>query len=735
MTPPAAFTLERLINDLAGQRNLRPQLYFKSSLTALSHAMEDQVLAQESCDSGFPLVIASFQEERFYRQEAQRYQRIAQQSDQVYVLAAQDTQFTHSSGDYDCIAFSGDDPLRQEWNLIILGDSYSSCLICQERQSLPVQAEQTSDGQGVTPVAKMDQARQFEGVWTFDRCITIRAANLLLDRILSYRPELAVKVEAGRRQWFENEPELSCEGQVNPAPFADRLVTYLQSGQYKLMRTYRSLAQKERQERLINLISTSIRQSLNPDEVLEVAVQELGRTLGACRTFVYACTDRTEEVQIRHEFLGRPVASLQNQVWPLSCNPLFITIADQLTPLYLHKPLQSHQVQDSELLQTLITNWQIAGWLLLPVLHQGKLLGVLELHHCGSPEQSWSPEDVELAEAVATQLGVAFIQAHSFAHLEHLNRQLAALEQTRDNLTAIVGHELRTPLSTVQVCLESLATEPDMPADLQKVMIDTALSDAERLRCLVQDFLTLSRLEGGRVDWHPDWVSVQECLDMSLSAIEARRRKEAVPSIDIAVESPLPLMQIDGEWVVEVLSKLLDNACKFTPATGQITIRAFQVASAKPTTSSPAPTQGSPQFLQLTVQDTGRGIDPDRLETVFDRFYQEEGALRRTTGGTGLGLAICRQVITRMGGQIWAESQGRDQGATFHFTLPIVTDLAATPIQPTLQESLHPDILPDPPSRNVSTPPTRSDRSKTTKTPSKTRKSVPRRSSRKSDLQ
>jgi signal transduction histidine kinase len=111
-----------------------------------------------------------------------------------------------------------------------------------------------------------------------------------------------------------------------------------------------------------------------------------------------------------------------------------------------------------------------------------------------------------------------------------------------------------------------------------------------------------------------------------------------------------------------VLAKLLDNACKFTHPEGQITIKA-QIHS--------------PSLLQVTVADTGRGIEPNRLETVFDRFYQEEGALRRTTGGTGLGLAICRQIIQAWGGRVWAESAGKDQGSEFHFTIPIVASIKA----------------------------------------------------------
>ena len=212
------------------------------------------------------------------------------------------------------------------------------------------------------------------------------------------------------------------------------------------------------------------------------------------------------------------------------------------------------------------------------------------------------------------------------------------------------------PLSTVQVCLESLANEPDMPAELQQVMLSTALTDAERMRELIQDFLVLSRLESGRVEWNPEPLSLHECVDLALSS--TRTRQADLPQITVACPEDLPLIQADGEWLVEVLTKLLDNACKFTQKDGAITIQAWL---------------NGDQMVEVAVMDTGRGIEPDRLEAVFERFYQEEGALRRTTGGTGLGLAICRQIIQNFGGTIWAESAGKDQGSTFYFTVPSVT--------------------------------------------------------------
>ncbi len=640
MTLPSV--LEALLQILP---DLRSQLYFKSSLTALSHAMEDQVLAGITQ----PLIIASFQQERFYRQEAHRYQRLAEISPQVYVLAAPETNFQSASGEYETIAFEPSDELSQEWHLVVIGPQYSTCLICRER-SAP--SEETT-GLSADPI------RRFEGVWTFDRQVSQTAAGLLLDRVLAYRPELGAKVAEAKMQYLVDLP--AGVRQVDPDPFAQRLITYLQAGQYKLLKAYRSIAAQERKERLVNSIATAIRRSLDPAEILTVAVRELGQAMQVCRCLVYRCHADDATATIAQEYLSnRTIRSLAGQTWPLSSNPLFqavvaqqelIAIADTQATEYDLTAIRSGSQKSKSLLE----QWQIQAWVLSPVIYQGRLLGMVELHSC-METHLWQADDLEIVEAVSTQLGVALIQAESYAHLEDLTQQLEALERTRSNLIAITGHELRTPLSTIQVCLESLASEPDMPIELQQVMLSTALTDAERLRKLVQDFITLSRLESGRVEWHLEPIALDECVDLALSSLRARQSDDPLPRISNQVPIGLPPVRADGERLVEVLSKLLDNACKFTPPDGEVIIAAHP---------------NGEQMLEVTIADTGRGIEPSRLEAVFDRFYQEEGALRRTTGGTGLGLAICRQIILGLGGQIWAESAGRDRGSRFHFTVPL----------------------------------------------------------------
>ncbi|MEB3338780.1 MAG: DICT sensory domain-containing protein [Leptolyngbyaceae bacterium] len=646
--------LEDLLQALP---HLHPQIYFKASLTALSHAIEDQILA----GSSEPLVIASFQRERFYRQEAHRYLRIAERTQQVYVLAAPETDFKNCSDHYETIAFDPTDRLSHEWHLVVIGAQYATCLVCREREALPQPLGKhgfaNKSGKS-SDLPAMDQVRRFEGIWTFDREVSCKVAELLLDRISIYRPELTPKIEQARTQFLTLLPGKT--DSVDPDPFAERLVTYLQAGQYKLLKAYRSIAAQEQRERLVNSITTAIRQSLNPDDIFKVAVRELGASLKVSRCLIYRCKATDTKATIQYEFLGDPVQPLKGQVWSLQDNSLLqevIQRRERIDIAAIEADPHITAAEEPSPLIELINRWQISAWLVAPVLYQGRLLGMVELHQ--STPYRWIEEELALVDAIATQLGVALIQAEAYANLEDLNQQLEALDRTRSNLVAITGHELRTPLSTIQVCLESLVSEPDMPLELRQIMLDTALTDAERMRKLVQDFLTLSRLESGRVEWHVEPLPIQECIDLSLSNVRTRQRHHDLPNITAQVSSDLPLVKTDGEWLVEVLAKLMDNACKFTESTGKVTIEAR--------------TRGD-RMIEVTVTDTGRGIEPNRLETVFERFYQEEGALRRTAGGTGLGLAICRQIITGLGGEIWAESAGRDQGSQFHFTLPIAEE-------------------------------------------------------------
>lgn len=657
--------------------DLRPQLYFKASLTALSHAMEDLILA----DTDQPLVIANFQRERFYRQEMRRYQKIAQRTDQVYVLAVPEFNFGIAEMPYATIPLDANDDLAQEWHLIIIGQHYAACLVCQE-YAAPITA------------TSIDQARQFQGIWTFDRQVSIQAAQLLLEQILVYQPDLSRNIKQAQQHYGLT--KLGSEqpnGRVAKPDsrrsatdfnlFTERLVTYLQAHQYKLIRAHRAIATQKQREQLINSMTAAIRRSLNPEDVLAVAVRELGQIFQHYRCLLYRCPLANQPIQIEYEAAPPGCVTLRGEMWSLAAHPLFqAALAQGERAIAIADVSQDMGIRQYPALRHEFQRWQIQSCLLVPIRYHETWLGMLELHHCGTDGYLWRDEDITLVEAIAAQVGVALMQAQAYTHLELVNTRLAALERTQGNLIAIVGHELRTPLATIQVCLESLNDEPDLLTEMQQVMLQMAMTDADRLRQLVQDFLTLSRLEGEAVRWQLEPISLQECLDLALSGLKARQLTEELPQVVLELPTPTPFVQADGEALTQVLSKLLENACKFTEPTGSILIRAqipnehlndhqpvFRTAFDE--TSSVSTPMLEVPMLEVIVADTGRGIEPSRLETIFDRFYQEEGFLRRTTGGIGLGLAICCRIIEQMGGKIWATSLGRNQGSQFHFTIPI----------------------------------------------------------------
>ncbi|MGK7907898.1 MAG: DICT sensory domain-containing protein [Synechococcus sp.] len=661
-TPKSQRRTSLLTDLLAACPQVRSQMYFKSSLVALSHALEDLVLfeAQQA------IVLANFQRERFYRQEAARYLRIHDVARHVYVLAAPETGFHADEVPYERVALDLDDPLANEWHLIVVSRQYAACLVCAEK---PTQVQ-------------MDAMRQFEGYWTFEPDVTIASAKLLLGKVATYRPELSDKLAAQIAELDEIGEQLISSPHRRD-PFSERLMTYLQAGQYKLQRAYRAIEKQEQRERLLNRIVMTIRRSLDPAKIFEIAVRELGEGLKACRCILYRCSDLQSDgessadraetgnerdfaktndsvIEISTEFLQEGVSSLLGQKLSLSDNPLLASALRNGEAVQLNEGL-IEGLQPP--IQALWQEWGITTWLAVPIVYKGRLLGGIELHRCGSSDErrsrnDWVEADIELVKTVAVQIGVALIQAETYENLTKLNQQLENLDRAKSDLIAVTGHELRTPLSTIQVCLESLASEPDMEPEIRQVMLDTAIQDAERLRNLVQDFLTLSRLESGRVEWHMEPLPPRECVDLALSSFV---QQEGSPDIAVEASEKLPLVSADGEWLVEVLRKLLDNACKFSTKEGQVRVEVEP--------------RGEKEVM-FTVADTGRGIESDRLQQIFERFYQAERSLRRTVGGTGLGLAISRQIVEAMGGQIWAESGGPNRGSAFHFTVPIASAAA-----------------------------------------------------------
>jgi signal transduction histidine kinase len=227
--------------------------------------------------------------------------------------------------------------------------------------------------------------------------------------------------------------------------------------------------------------------------------------------------------------------------------------------------------------------------------------------------------------------------------------EMEGLERLRRDLVANVSHELKTPISALRARLENLLDGVEEP---DPVLIGVMLQQAERLSRLVDQLLDLSRLESGDLPLKIEEVGLATLVESVVNEVEVARADRAIHVRNL-VQDDLPPVEADRERIHQVLFNLLDNAFRFTPRGGEVTVRADRQ-------------NGS---CEVSVEDTGPGIPPEHLPLVFERFYRVDPSRSREDGGTGIGLAIARSVVEAHGGRIWAESEV-GEGARFRFVLP-----------------------------------------------------------------
>ena len=279
------------------------------------------------------------------------------------------------------------------------------------------------------------------------------------------------------------------------------------------------------------------------------------------------------------------------------------------------------------------------------------------------------------------QSGLAMAQARLTHFLEGMGKsgkdsvrpitpqQIALLEQRQQQVLAIVNHELRTPLATLQVCLETLQHELQHSPDKRQTLVEVACEDLRRLCTLVRDLELLRRLEAGQVCFRSERIDLRSTLQATLSSFLKQTPETVLSHIWIEPSAGFSPLWADVDRLVEVLKRLLENACRFAAVSGEVKVQVKMMEK----DSYSEETQGAKEAstLMIAISDTGRGISAEQLEHIFDCFHQEEGYLQRTTGGVGIGLTICRYLVEGMGGRIWAESPGKHQGSRFCFTLPV----------------------------------------------------------------
>jgi signal transduction histidine kinase len=242
---------------------------------------------------------------------------------------------------------------------------------------------------------------------------------------------------------------------------------------------------------------------------------------------------------------------------------------------------------------------------------------------------------------------------------QSINQLAEALEQTEQRrlaLLADVAHELRTPLTTIEGYMEGLidgviTPEPQVFAMLQH--------EAVRLKWLIEELALLSRAEAGQLRVETQPVELPPLVEHVVAQFHPQFAAQGT-SLELRLSLDLPEVLADPNRLEQILINLLANALRYTPSGGTVMI------SAEP----------HDFFVQISVRDTGIGIATEHLPHIFERFYRIDKSRARRSGGTGIGLTIARHLVYAQEGEIWAESAGLGQGATFYLTLPVSEPVA-----------------------------------------------------------
>lgn len=239
--------------------------------------------------------------------------------------------------------------------------------------------------------------------------------------------------------------------------------------------------------------------------------------------------------------------------------------------------------------------------------------------------------------------------------LELLNKRLRKLDSIKSDFLSMVSHELRTPLTTIQGYISYLRTEK--PGTLnagQKECLQISEETSEHLNYLIEELLNLSKIEIGEFKVNLTAVNMNEIMERAIASLRLFADKQGI-TLQNNLPCDLPLVSADKERILQVITNLLENAIKFNKQGGKVSVSAFSDKQNNKVT--------------FCVSDTGIGIAADKIDKIFDKFYQVDSSEKRKYGGLGVGLSISKSILELHKGRLWVESK-LGEGSSFSFELP-----------------------------------------------------------------
>ncbi|MBD1843529.1 AAA family ATPase [Cyanobacteria bacterium FACHB-63] len=351
------------------------------------------------------------------------------------------------------------------------------------------------------------------------------------------------------------------------------------------------------------------------------------------------------------------------------------------------EPLVLHNAHSEKKFKTdpYVVQHQPKSVLCLPVIHQGKLTGILYLENNLS-SGVFTRDRIELLKLLATQVSISIDNAQLYetaqlarAASEAAQREAEDANRLKDEFLAVLSHELRTPLNPILGWTRMLRSK-QLDATKTDQALETIERNAKLQARLIEDLLDVSGILQGKMTLNIAPVNLATIIEAALETVRLTAEAKQI-HIQTKLNPISGSILGDASRLQQIVWNLLSNAVKFTPSGGQVEVRLEQFGNQKwemgnreMPYQSPTLNSQSPTYAQIAITDTGRGISPDFLPHTFDYFRQEDGSTTRRFGGLGLGLAIVQQLVTLHGGTVWAESTGVEQGSTFTVQLPLAAE-------------------------------------------------------------
>ena len=415
--------------------------------------------------------------------------------------------------------------------------------------------------------------------------------------------------------------------------------------------TYHQAKEQALLEHRLNQAARNVRGAGDSKAILHQALVQLTDLLNSTQAVFLRHEPNASALTLTESF-RRPLFRLSLFAQEKTEDPVFSLL--ERDSLSLENPFIQEVLEDSEPVASGQNDWfqwslgtSIKSLIAVRVQPIGVIL-VLD-----DKPRTWSAVERQLFSRLVQEMTLAYNQACAFEKLQDLSHQLKQLNEYKSNMVGIASHEMRTPLASMRLYVETILNEPECDGNLVRELMSGMEKECARLTNLLDDLTTLVNLEASSSQWNFQNISVDSLIQ---KVVEQVKLTVAEFCIDFSVENLASELSTntDGQKLIDVLHNLIDNACRHTYRGCRVIFKVIP----------------QDQNILFTVEDSGPGIPPNKLNSLFLPFVRVQEVMNHSKGGAGLGLAICKETIVQMGGEITVSSEvGR--GTTFKVLLPI----------------------------------------------------------------